>query len=492
MIPRWPRRRCLAAPLLALLVGAPGLVAAQAPPAAASCIACHGAQGEGQAAPGYPRLAGLPADYLQRQLQAYAGGMRANPIMTPLARAMSAAERDQVAAYFSALPAPARAASAAPVVAADVAELALRGRWSEGLPGCMQCHGPQGVGVGAIPPLSGQPARYLAAQLQAWQGGKRPPGPLGLMASVAARLSAADVAALANHFGTGPRAVPGPAAVEPARAVATGFVPPPLSTIPDNEFGKVVRQGLAIFEHTGTNAPAFSGNALACVNCHLDAGRLAGASPLWAAYLAYPAYRAKNGHVNTFEERMQGCFRFSMNGKAPPLGSPTLVALQSYAYWLASGARVDPNLPGRGYPKLAKPASAPDRARGEKVFAADCAFCHGPEGQGQQAGAVQVFPPLWGPRSFNWGAGMGSVANAAAFVKANMPLGRGGSLSDQDAWDVALFMDSHERPQDPRFVDSVAVTRQRFHDSPMSMYGRRVDGVLLGEQSVPAGGSTVH
>jgi cytochrome c553 len=86
MIPRWPRRRCLAAPLLALLVGAPGLVAAQAPPAAASCIACHGAQGEGQAAPGYPRLAGLPADYLQRQLQAYAGGMRANPIMTPLAR----------------------------------------------------------------------------------------------------------------------------------------------------------------------------------------------------------------------------------------------------------------------------------------------------------------------------------------------------------------------------------------------------------------------
>ncbi len=82
-----------------------------------------------------------------------------------------------------------------------------------------------------------------------------------------------------------------------------------------------------------------------------------------------------------------------------------------------------------------------------------------------------MFPALWGARSFNWGAGMGDIRNAAGFVKANMPLGLGGTLTDQQAWDVATFMDSHERPRD---------TRAKFHDTPDSMYGRDVNGHVLG------------
>jgi thiosulfate dehydrogenase len=90
---------------------------------------------------------------------------------------------------------------------------------------------------------------------------------------------------------------------------------------------------------------------------------------------------------------------------------------------------------------------------------------------------------LWGPDSFNWGAGMHQVGNAAGFIKANMPLSQGESLSDQDAWDVALFIDSQERPQDPRYTGSVEATRKQFHDTPESMYGRVVDGHLLGSGS---------
>lgn len=75
---------------------------------------------------------------------------------------------------------------------------------------------------------------------------------------------------------------------------------------------------------------------------------------------------------------------------------------------------------------------------------------------------------------------MGSIANATAFVKANMPLGDGGSLSDQQAWDVAQFLDSQDRPQDPRFTGSVQETRAKYHDSPYSMYGRSVNGRVLG------------
>ena len=260
------------------------------------------------------------------------------------------------------------------------------------------------------------------------------------------------------------------------------FTPPPESAMPKGEFGKSVKLGEQIFLHTGTLAGQFVGNSLNCASCHLDAGRRPNSSPLWAAYISYPAYRSKNGHVNTFAERMQGCFRFSMNGKAPPLGDPVLVALESYAYWLSTGAPVGGPVAGRGYPKLSAPALTPSYARGSEVFAQHCALCHGPDGQGQSSGGKVVFPPLWGARSFNWGAGMHSIQNAANFIKANMPLGLGGSLTDQQAWDVATFMDSHERPQDPRFTGSVEATRLKYHDSKYSMYGRTVNGHVLGSE----------
>ncbi|MEJ0095920.1 MAG: c-type cytochrome [Methylocella sp.] len=275
--------------------------------------------------------------------------------------------------------------------------------------------------------------------------------------------------------------------VTAASAPSASFTPPPDSAIPNNEFGKAVRAGEAIFTDPVAHAGQYVGNTLRCSNCHLEAGRLANASPMWGAYGEYPAYRSKNGHVNSFQERLQGCFRFSMNGKAPPLGDPVLVALESYSYFLSKGAPIGASLPGRGYPELAKPAQKADFARGDLIYQQKCALCHGANGEGQSSNGQTVFPSLWGKDSFNWGAGMGSVKNAAEFIKANMPLGQGNTLTDQEAWDVAMFMDSHERPQDPRFIGSVEQTRAKYHDTPMSMYGQLVNGVLLGENSPPSG-----
>ena len=245
-----------------------------------------------------------------------------------------------------------------------------------------------------------------------------------------------------------------------------------------------MKKGRDIFEHTERYARLYVGNNtnLRCSSCHLDAGRLAHSAPLWAAYVSYPGYRSKNKHVNTFPERLQGCFKYSMNGKAPPLGDPVLVALESYAYWLASGAPIDSKIPGRGYPKVPGPPLPRDYARGQLVFEQHCALCHGADGAGQMSANDQpAFPALWGAKSFNWGAGMGSIKNAAGFIKANMPLGLGGTLSDQQAWDVAMFVDSHERPQDPRFKGAIAATRAQYHDSPEDMYGLVVNGQLLGK-----------
>ncbi len=269
-------------------------------------------------------------------------------------------------------------------------------------------------------------------------------------------------------------------AMSSSSAPAKPFTPPAEATMPTNDFGKSIKLGEQIFTHTQEFAGKYVGNSLNCASCHLDAGRKPNSSPLWAAYLVYPAYRSKNGHVNSFAERMQGCFRYSMNGKAPPLGDPVLVALETYAYWLAKGAPVGEKLPGQGYPKLPPPAQKADYTRGSQVYAQSCALCHGADGQGQSSGGKTVFPPLWGAHSFNWGAGMGEIQNAAGFIKANMPLGLGGTLTDQQAWDVATFMDSQDRPQDPRFSGSVEATRTKYHDSPHSMYGQTVNGKVLG------------
>lgn len=259
------------------------------------------------------------------------------------------------------------------------------------------------------------------------------------------------------------------------------FKPPPESSIPQDEFGKQIALGRQIFTDTGRYAKAYVGNQLNCENCHLDAGRLAHSAPLWGAYPMYPAYRSKNRHVNTFAERLQGCFQYSMNGKAPPLGDDVLIALEAYAYWMSKGEPIGVAPPGHGYLKLPKPSQAPDYARGEAVFKHSCALCHGENGQGQQVAGRTVFPPLWGTQSFNWGAGMERLDNAAGFIKANMPLGRGNTLTDQDAWDVAYYMNAHERPQDPRYKDSIAETRNAYHDTPDSLYGVLVNGKVLGE-----------
>lgn len=268
------------------------------------------------------------------------------------------------------------------------------------------------------------------------------------------------------------------AAAQPKAAV---FTPPSESEIPDNEFGRIVRLGKNIFEDTQTYAKPYVGNGMNCVNCHLNTGRKAESAPLWGAYVRYPAYRAKNNKVNTYEERIQGCFKFSMNGKAPAPDSPEMVALVTYSYWLATGAPVGGKLKGAGFTELPKPASTPDATRGKRVYADNCQVCHGANGEGQKAEGKSVFPPLWGAESFNWGAGMHRINTAAAFIKANMPLSRGHTLTDQEAWDVATFVLSHERPQDPRFKGDLAQTKKDYHDENCK-YGETVDGHVLGDK----------
>lgn len=455
-----------------------------------ACATCHGAGGEGGADGLYPRLAQLPAAYAERQLRDFRDGRRSDPVMTAMAATLTDADVGALASFVSTLPSARAAVSAPDAAQARVGQsLVTIGAWERGVAPCAGCHGPALTGVApAIPGLAGQWPGYLAKQLAAFRDGARPATPLGLMSRVAHGMTAGEIDAVSAYLGSlrsgdvpAPPRPATPVAWTPVPQLPDSFVPPPDDAIPAGPYGDLVRLGQAIFEDTATHAGQYSRNDLSCRNCHLDRGRSPVSGPMWAAYVHYPEYRKKDGLVNTLQMRIQGCFRYSQNGVVPAADSREITALVTYLHWLATGLPTGIKPKAVGYPRLAAPAQPPSPARGAQVYASRCALCHGDDGQGRLSGDRRAFPPLWGPRSYNWGAGMHQVDMAAAFIRANMPYGAGGMLTEQEAWDVAAFVNSRPRPQDPRFTVSTEQTRGQFHAGhAFEFYGQTVDGVLLG------------
>lgn len=184
--------------------------------AAVACASCHGAQGQGMAAAGFPYLAGQGADYLAAQLRNFASGKRGSPIMGPIAKALNEEQIKAVAAYFSQLPrvidvkALGARTDTYPPASDRGAWLANRGDWGHDIPACIQCHGPGGVGVGRhFPAIAGLPAQYIHRQLTAWKEKKRDPGPMALMGDIASRMSDAQMAAVSDYFSGLPQAAAG-------------------------------------------------------------------------------------------------------------------------------------------------------------------------------------------------------------------------------------------------------------------------------------------
>ena len=235
------------------------------------------------------------------------------------------------------------------------------------------------------------------------------------------------------------------AADGPARPVP--LVVPPPQTMPDGPLGEAVRQGLSIVNATKAALPDNVGNALNCASCHLNGGTVANAAPFVGLWGVFPEYFARSGRVETLADRVNDCFVRSMNGRPIAVDGDPMRAILAYVAWLSAGVPTGSSVEGRGFAAIAAPARAPDAGRGAQLYAQRCAACHGQDGGGlKSADGGYVMPPVWGPQSFNDGAGLARPSVAAAFIRTKMPLGRGGSLDEQDAWDLAAFVTSMPRP----------------------------------------------
>jgi thiosulfate dehydrogenase len=238
-----------------------------------------------------------------------------------------------------------------------------------------------------------------------------------LAASLLVVLSCADAPPPPTHVSSPPRAAA-------ARRV------------PDGPLGASITRGLALIEHTSDSLPDYVGANLRCTSCHLERGLRDNAAPLTGVHDRYPRFVDRTGAVVLIEDRVNYCFTRSLSGRALPPRSREMVDIVAYLAFISHGTN------GKVEPTLAPLAA--DSARGAQMYAASCARCHGADGSG-----LQATPAVWGAHSYSIGASMARVGRAAAFIRRNMPNDKPGTLTDQQAYDVAAYINSHTRPDLP-------------------------------------------
>lgn len=230
---------------------------------------------------------------------------------------------------------------------------------------------------------------------------------------------------------------------------------PASAKIPAGKPSDEIRYGQELIIHTslyfGPNgAIARISNGMNCQNCHLDAGtRYLGNN--FAGFMAnYPKTSDRAGKIESASERLAECFERSLGGKAPDTSGKEIQAMLAYMRWIGSNVKKGSKPIGTGTEKLAFMVRAADPVKGKAVYIAKCQSCHGGNGEGLPAANKRYYqyPPLWGPNSYNDGAGMYRIINFAGFVKNNMPSGvtyTSPQLTDEQAWDVAAFVNSQPR-----------------------------------------------
>ena len=237
---------------------------------------------------------------------------------------------------------------------------------------------------------------------------------------------------------------------------------PQIDSLPEGPYRALVMQGhelstrtFAVIGPEVKNArKRYAGNNLACTSCHQAGGAKPFAIPWVGVTATFPQYRGREDQISTVEERINGCMERSMNGKPLPLDGPELKAFTTYIAFLSKGVPVGAQIEGAAVMQSAVPNRRADAEAGSAVYVAKCAVCHGADGMGKRAGQRgdaqgYTFPPLWGPDSFNNGAGMNRLLTTTRFIRQNMPLGASHTatlLNDDEAYDVTAYMLSKPRP----------------------------------------------
>jgi thiosulfate dehydrogenase len=252
---------------------------------------------------------------------------------------------------------------------------------------------------------------------------------------------------------------PAPKAAANASDTTSAFLwyPPLENTIPAGDEGELIQYGRNLVVHTsyyygphGIISKAC--NALNCQNCHLEAGTKPWGNNFSAVHSTYPKYKERIDDIENAFKKINDCFQRSLNGKAIDTNSREMRAIAAYISWLGKEVPKGIKPDGAGITKLDFLDRAADTNRGLAVYVSKCQSCHGADGMGVRSADTPIYryPPLWGPLSYNTGASIYRLSRLAGFVKSNMPFGKANflnpELTDEEAWDVAAYINSRPRP----------------------------------------------
>ncbi|MGB3949106.1 MAG: c-type cytochrome [Bacteroidia bacterium] len=255
---------------------------------------------------------------------------------------------------------------------------------------------------------------------------------------------------------------------------------PEISTLEGDVNKELVLYGKEIITHTshfyGKNGKISKSatNGMNCQNCHLDAGTKVFGNNYSAVASTYPKFRARSGSMENIYKRVNDCFERSLNGKAIDTTSKEMQGIVAYINWLGKDVSKGTVPEGAGLKKMAfldRPASP---EKGKNIYSQKCVTCHQADGLGKmnEEQTAFIYPPLWGDHSYNDGAGLFRMSNFAKYIKYNMPLGASYNnplLTDEEAWDIAAFVNSQPRPKKDIKKDWPKIEEKPF-DHPFGPY----------------------
>ncbi len=258
--------------------------------------------------------------------------------------------------------------------------------------------------------------------------------------------------------------------------------PVAIADVPDAAQREELEYGKELIAHTsrylGPKGEVFQlFNGMNCQNCHMDAGTKPFGNNYGSIASTYPKFRARSGTEESIDLRMSDCFERSMNGQKLDTNTREYQAMRAYILYIGSNVPKGEQAEGSGLKDLAFLDRAADPAKGKLVYEQKCQSCHQADGQGSENpdGKEYAFPPLWGKDSYNVSAGLYRLTTMARYVKYNMPLGASHEspmLTDEEAWDVAAFINSQPRP-DRRFKQDWPDISKKPIDHP---FGPFADG----------------
>ena len=238
----------------------------------------------------------------------------------------------------------------------------------------------------------------------------------------------------------------------------TDWKAPDTSSLPHDDEGNLIRYGRILVANTGEyfgpgGKVSSKANGMNCQNCHLDAGTRLYANSYSAVHSIYPKFRARSGTVEHLEKRINDCMERSMNGEKIDSLSHEMRAMVAYINWVGKDVKKGVSPKGAAVEDLPYLDRAADPVRGKTAYEKHCITCHGNDGLGKlnDDGNTFLYPPLWGPRSYNTAAGLYRLSRFAGYIKSNMPNLTSNHdkpvLTDEEAWDIAAFVNSQPRPE---------------------------------------------